>query len=72
MWDFFFLVGWLVCSFREGKSINCIEAGLLIIEYNITEFINDNFFPLEITYGNSTSSTAMADGSGREEGVHAL
>lgn len=31
MWDFL-LVGWLVCLFGGGKSINGMEAGLLIIE----------------------------------------
>lgn len=45
-----------------------VEAGLLIIEYNMTEFINDKitFFPLEIIQGNYTSSTAMADAHERE------
>lgn len=46
-----FSFGLLLCFFLAGGqgSINGMEAGLLIIEYNTTEFIKDKitFFPLK-------------------------
>lgn len=48
MWDSL-LVGCFVFFGRGQGSINGMEAGLLIIEYNTTEFIKDKitFFPLK-------------------------